>query len=719
MDKDKKNQPNKKKYQDEFWDSSKGRLKEWNKVRKSYFQKYHVNKIILLVVLTTAFLLTLYMYIGAKMTNVENLKSNLEQKTVIYDINNEVAGSLYSQKGTPVSLDHISDHVENAVISTEDQRFYAHPGFSIRGMGRAAIGYIINFGNIVGGGSTLTQQLAKNAYLSADQTLIRKLKELFLALEIEKQYQKDEILEMYLNNVYFGNGVWGVEDASMKYFGKSSSDLTEAEAATIAGMLTAPSQNNPLDNYEQSIQRRNTVLMLMADQGYISQDTMVNAQNSDMQLVDNYTDTDDYRYPYYFDAVIEEAINKYGMEEENIMNNGYQIYTNLNQAHQQQMNAAYTYDGYFPQAADGTPVESASVALNPQTGGVTAVIGGRGEHSFRGYNRATQMRRQPGSTMKPFGVYIPALEAGYDINDNLPDREISYGKENYTPYNVDRQFSPTGEVSMALAVAQSKNAPAVWLLNEIGMNKAVRTAEHFGITIHPEDENLAAVALGGMTHGVTPVEIASAYGAIANRGERMEPHFITGIVDSTGKTLVDNRKAKSDRATSRSVAKDMNAMLLNVFSEYGTAAAYQPAGYQVAGKTGTTDARFETGVTDKWLVGYSPDIVVAGWIGFDQPSELRSLTPDHNIGEVVQLELEGILPYTAGSTFNEDGSINDMQEDGGSSFSLDLPFDIHLDGMKDTLLRWGQTAWPILRDGTKFLGEQLYNFFYQLFSRYT
>ncbi len=188
----------------------------------------------------------------------------MEQTTTIYDVNNEEAGTLYSQKGTFVSIEEISGSIEQAVISTEDKRFYKHSGFDPIGIARAAVGYVINGGNIVGGGSTITQQLAKNAYLTLDQTVIRKLKELFLAIEIEKVYTKDEILEMYLNNSYFGNGVWGVEDASQKYFGKSAVDITLSEASTIAGMLKAPTNYNPIDNYDDAISRRNTVLDLMA-----------------------------------------------------------------------------------------------------------------------------------------------------------------------------------------------------------------------------------------------------------------------------------------------------------------------------------------------------------------------------------------------------------------------------------------------------------------------
>lgn len=636
-----------------IWEKIKIKLKEWNKVRAKYWYKYHVNKILLLVFLSAALVITTYFYVGSKITNVEALKSNLEQTTVVYDREMEEAGTLYSQKGTSIALDSMSPWIQRAVISTEDQKFLEHSGFDVIGIGRAAVGYVTNFGRIVGGGSTITQQLAKNAYLSADQTLLRKVKELFLSIEIEKQYSKAEILEMYLNNVYFGNGVWGVEDASQKYFGKSAANVNISEGAMLAGMLTAPSTINPYDNYDVAINRKNTVLYLMYEQGHLTGEEYQAEENSGLSLNDNYDANDRYTYPWFFDAVISEAINKYNIKEEELLNNGYKIYTTLDQNHQRQMNAVYTYDGLFPTASDGTPVESASVAIHPQTGGVTAIFGGRGKHTFRGYNRGTQMKRQPGSIIKPLTVYTPALESGYGMMDELVDREISYGSEEYIPYNFDKTFDPEGAVPMYEAVAESLNAPAVWLLNEIGIEKGIAKGQSFGLEFPENDRNLAAVALGGMSKGVSPIQMASAYTVFANEGYKSEAHFITQIVDSTGRVVVDNSSPTQKRVTSAATARSMNSMLQEVFGPLGTAYGYAPAGYSVAGKTGTTDSRFGTGAADKWLVSYTPDLVIAGWIGFDEPSEINSLTYAHDISSVVKLEMEAILPYTSGTLFEE------------------------------------------------------------------
>ncbi|MCC5895169.1 MAG: PBP1A family penicillin-binding protein [Alkalibacterium sp.] len=668
---------------------------------KRKWKKYHLTKLILLSVLTVALIFSIYLAILARSANVNTLRAGLEQSTTIMDENGEEAGTLYAQKGSFAEIDNISPNIVNAVISTEDQRFESHRGFDPIGLGRAAVGYVTNRGQIVGGGSTITQQLAKNAYLYADQTLMRKLRELFLAIEIEKNYSKDQILEMYLNNAYFGNGVWGVEDASMKYFGKSATEVTIPEAATIAGMLKAPSHYNPIDNYERSIERRNVVLLLMTNTEVITEEEKTSYQQTGLNLVDRYNSIDGYRYPYYFDAVISEAVNKYEFEEEDLLNNGYTIYTSLNQGYQQQMDSVYSSTGYFEIASDGTPVQSASVALNPQTGGVNAIVGGRAEYTFRGFNRATQMRRQPGSVIKPLGVYTPALEAGYSPDSLLTDELLSYGDTDYTPTNLSGQYS--GEIPMYEALADSLNAPTVWLLNELGLRRGLRKVEQFGLRVSETDNHLGAIALGGMERGVSPLEIASAYSVFPNEGIRKEPHFITKIVDATGAVIVDNTSAKSKRVVSAKVADEMNSMLLSVF-ESGTGRNIQPSGHKIAGKTGTTQTDSGTGATDQWVVGYTPDIVITSWMGYDQTTENHYLTSatSQGIGQVFKSEMEALLPLTEQTTF--------LVEEAGVEYVAEDPsvFDRMSEGIEEAgnLLREGST---IFRERTSELIKQFRN----------
>ncbi|WP_368645009.1 PBP1A family penicillin-binding protein [Alkalibacterium putridalgicola] len=613
------------------------------------WKKLHMTKLLMLIGLTVALVFSVYLAILAEAADVDSLHAGLAQPTTVIDDSGEEAGQLYAQKGTYSEIDEISKNITDAVIATEDQRFRQHRGFDPIGLGRAAIGYVVNRGRIVGGGSTITQQLAKNAYLSADQTIMRKLKELFLAIEIEKNYNKDYILEMYLNNAYFGNGVWGVEDASLKYFGKSADEVTVPEAASLAAMLKAPSHYNPIDDYERAIERRNVVLKLMEDTEVITTEEKLAYQKTELDLSDGYNRQDNYRYPYYFDAVINEASNDYGIEEEDLLNNGYTIYTSLNQTHQQQMDAVYENNRLFETAPDGTIAQSASIALNPKTGGVTAVVGGRGEYTFRGLNRATQSYRQPGSVIKPLGVYAPALEEGYDPYSMLVDEELSYGETEYTPTNLSGTYE--GEVPMYNALSRSLNAPTVWLLNEIGIDKSVRKLERFGIDVEEGERTLGTLALGGGWHkGVSPLEIASAYSVFSNDGLRAEPRFITKIVDATGAIIVDNTEANMTRVLSKDVTSEMNSMLLSVF-ESGTARNNQPDGFKVAGKTGTTQTATGVGSNDQWIVGYTPDIVLASWTGYDRNAYHLTTYSSQGIGMVLKAQMEGILPHTEQSTF--------------------------------------------------------------------
>ena len=662
-----------------FWEWIKPHLIKFHKKRQRVWKRYQINKIILLTVLTIALAASVYLLYLAKTANVSTLKAGLEQTTTIYDVNNEEAGTLYSQKGTFVSIDEVSDSIEQAVISTEDKRFYKHSGFDPIGIARAAVGYILNGGNIVGGGSTITQQLAKNAYLTLDQTVIRKLKELFLAIEIEKVYTKDEIIEMYLNNSYFGNGVWGVEDASQKYFGKSAADVTLSEAATIAGMLKAPSNYNPIDNYDNAISRRNVVLDLMATNELVTQEEVDELKAQELTLVDAYSEKEGYQYPSYFDAVINEAMYTYDLSEEAVLNKGYKIYTSLNQDYQRAMDVTYENDYLFQNAADGTLLESGSVALDPETGGVFAIYGGRKEHTFRGFNYATQMVRQPGSIIKPLAVYTAALEQGYSIDSMLVDEPLPYGKDKYTPENVDDQYE--GEVPMYQALAESKNAPAVWLLNEIGLNKGFKKVEEFGIPLveGTEGDEYLGLALGGLSKGVSPLQMASAYTTFANEGVMSEGHFITKIVDATGAVIVDNTNSKKTKITTPEVADQMTSMLMGVFTN-GTAQNNNPSGYTIAGKTGSTEVTFNDsgGTTDQWTVGYTPDIVIATWMGFDPTDENHYMTTGSStgVGPLFKQQMENILPYTELTAFNtqsaekivaeeaenEDGS-NDWKQD--------------------------------------------------------
>lgn len=616
---------------------------------RRFWRRFHLTKILLIIGLGFSLLTGGYLFYLAKTTNVKDLQNALKATTIIYDKNGDQAGSLTGQKGTYVELDAISENLQNAVVATEDRSFYKNSGINY---GRFFLA-ILTLGRS-GGGSTITQQLAKNAYLSQDQTVERKAKEFFLALEINKKYSKKEILTMYLNNAYFGNGVWGIEDASKKYFGVSASQLSLDQSAVLAGMLKGPEIYNPLYSVENATNRRNTVLQNMVAAGYIDQKTADQSAAVDIhgQLVDAYEGkSEDYRYPSYFDAVINEAVNEYGLTEEDIVKNGYRIYTELDQNYQASMQVIYDNTALFPVAEDGTRAESGSVALDPKTGGVRALVGRVGSDEnpgFRTYNYATQAARSPGSTIKPLVVYSPAVAEGWSTNKELDNSTTQYGSYEVNNY-AGIQSSPT--VPMYQALAESLNLPAVATANELGLNTVFEYGKKFGLNMDKVDKSLA-VALGA---GVTtnPMQMAQAYGTFANGGVMNDAHLITKIENASGQ-VVKSHSQKSTRVLSGSTTDKMTNMMLGTFSN-GTGVNAAPYGYTMAGKTGTTETSFNKDLSgDQWVIGYTPDVVISQWLGFPTTDEGHYLT-DSSAGtasEIFRNVASSVLPYTDGTQFD-------------------------------------------------------------------
>ena len=616
---------------------------------RRFWRRFHLTKILLIIGLGFSLLIGGYLFYLAKTTNVKDLQSALKATTIIYDKNGDQAGSLTGQKGTYVELDAISENLQNAVVATEDRSFYKNSGINY---GRFFLA-ILTLGRS-GGGSTITQQLAKNAYLSQDQTVERKAKEFFLALEINKKYSKKEILTMYLNNAYFGNGVWGIEDASKKYFGVSASQLSLDQSAVLAGMLKGPEIYNPLYSVENATNRRNTVLQNMVAAGYIDQKTADQSAAVDIhgQLVDAYEGkSEDYRYPSYFDAVINEAVNEYGLTEEDIVKNGYRIYTELDQNYQASMQVIYDNTALFPVAEDGTRAESGSVALDPKTGGVRALVGRVGSDQnpgFRTYNYATQAARSPGSTIKPLVVYSPAVAEGWSTNKELDNSTTQYGSYEVNNY-AGIQSSPT--VPMYQALAESLNLPAVATANELGLDTVFEYGKKFGLNMDKVDKSLA-VALGA---GVTtnPMQMAQAYGTFANGGVMNDAHLITKIENASGQ-VVKSHSQKSTRVLSGSTTDKMTNMMLGTFSN-GTGVNAAPYGYTMAGKTGTTETSFNKDLSgDQWVIGYTPDVVISQWLGFPTTDEGHYLT-DSSAGtasEIFRNVANSVLPYTDGTQFD-------------------------------------------------------------------
>jgi penicillin-binding protein 2A len=656
-----------------------------------FWKKKHLTQYILLVLLTFFLLVLLYFVWTASRVNVKSLKEGLSQPTVIFDKDDGIASNVLTNRTKGVVVDKLPKHVGDAVVAIEDERFYEHRGFDIKGITRSFFNNLLA-GSITGGGSTITQQLTKNALLSPEKTYKRKIEELFLAVKIEKVYEKDEILQMYLNQVYFGSSSWGIGQAARKYFDKDIDDISISEAATLAALLQAPNALDPYKHYDRSLKRRNVVLGKMKEHGMISKEEHKIAIAEKINLKDGGGSFIERKYPYYVDAVLDEAINEFGLTQEEILTRGYRIHTEMDQNLQTVLEKIYQRDAYFPRGSSDTKVQSGAVLLNPATGGVLGLVGGRGETVFRGFNRATHLKVQPGSTLKPLVVYTPALEEGYTPTSMLVDEPIAFGE--YKPENASKKYQ--GEVPMHEAIEKSLNVPTVWLLNQIGLKKGTDALERFGIPVEKEDKNLA-IALGGMHHGISPLQLAEAFSTFPNGGKRNDGHLITKIVGPTGDVIAE-RSTKSVKVTSKEVANDMTSMLINVV-ESGTGKATKIPGMQIAGKTGTTQLPYSdiNGAKDQWFVGYTPTIVGAIWLGYDKTDRKHYLSnsSSENVVPIFRAIMEEANPYIVSNKFEVE-SINDK-----------LKGDVELEEAKQALEEKVEKFKKEMEENTKNMEEKI------------
>ncbi|UII56838.1 PBP1A family penicillin-binding protein [Cytobacillus spongiae] len=620
--------------------------KTWINNVIAFWKKKHLTQWLLLVGLVCLLGILSFFYYFSKTVDTTSLQEGFAQATIIYDQYEEVASKISGNITEGVPIEEFPNHLIDAVVAVEDHRFFEHNGIDLKGIGRA---FFRNFsaGEVVEGGSTITQQLTKNALLSPEKTYKRKIEELFLAVELEKEYSKNEILQLYMNKIYFGKGAWGIKQASLKYFGKEVRDLTLSESALIAGIIKAPSALNPIDHVEKAMNRRNVALTRMHDLGLITSEVLKEAQAEKIQITDKGVDPLRGKYPYYVDHVLDEAIREYGFTQDELLTGGYQIYTELDPNMQRAIETTYTQSELFPKGTNEQIVQSGSILIDPRTGGIRALVGGRGEHVFRGFNRATHLRVQPGSTMKPIASYTPALEAGWNITDSLKDEKLDFG--GYQPSNYNHRY--LGQVPMYEAVAQSLNVPAVWLLQQIGVEKGIELTKRFGIPLQEGDQNLS-LALGGLEKGVSPQMMAEAYGAFANKGVRVDSHAIKRIEDKEG-NIVAKWQEKTTEVTTVSVTEKINTMLLHVV-ESGTGKGAKIAGREIAGKTGSTQVPIEgvNGIKDQWFVGYTPQLVGAVWVGYDRTDRNHYLTTTSSEGaalifkDILSSSLQGIEPLS-------------------------------------------------------------------------
>jgi penicillin-binding protein 1A len=511
----------------------------------------------------------------------------------VYDINGKLITEFFQENRTPISLDQLPNHLISAFIAIEDSYFYQHYGISIRGIIRAMVTNIRENGKIFQGqgGSTITQQLAVNTFLTREESLNRKIQDALLALQIERTFTKNEILEMYLNLIYFGHGAHGIVSASELYFGKPATELSLAESALIAGIPRRPYYYSPFINEEAATNRKNVILKRMLDLGYISENEYNLAREEN--IVFNHNRDNIEIAPHFSSYIRTMLLEKYGVNM--VFKGGLKIYTTLDLALQEKAQEAFLKSNR----------EGALIAIEPQTGHIKAMVGGKNYEESE-FNRATQAYRQPGSAFKTF-VYLTAIEKGLSPSLVLEDAPIVY-ENGWSPENYEKEHR--GFVTLREAFEDSINIIGVKLLERVGVRDVIQNAQKAGITssLRPD----LSLALG--TSEVTPLEMASAYATIANMGTYIEPISILKILDHNGKVL-EQKSPVSKKVFSDDVCYTLIKLMEGVIQS-GTgwnAQINRPA----AGKTGTTND-----CIDAWFVGFTPELTCAVYIGNDDRKTL-------------------------------------------------------------------------------------------------
>lgn len=526
-----------------------------------------------------------YAFWGLPGTNsLENL--NLVSATQVFDINGQLISKLFEENRIVVPISNISPYVQQAIIANEDTRFYNHFGIDPVGIVRAVV-VNISKGGLVEGGSTITQQLAKNMFLTQERTIVRKLKEALLALIIDYKFSKQEILQAYLNQVYFGEGAYGIEAAAQMYFGKHAKDLSLAESALLAGLPRGPNIYSPYIDLKAAMDRRAIVLSGMVKEGYINEQEAQQAKAEPITLAGKKKRV--VQASYFLDYIANELVGRYGANR--VYKGGLKVYTTLDIKQQQAAEAVLGQ------------LQGAVLALDPKNGYVKAMVGGRNYEESQ-INRVFTEVRQPGSAFKPF-LYAAALNQGLTANAVIIDEPININ--GYAPVNYDKKYR--GAVTLKKALRWSVNIPAVKLGQQIGIDKALDLAKSLGITTIVAEDYFLSSALGGLTHGTNLWELTTAYTAFANSGVLSKPIAILKVLDENDQILEENI-INQQAVLKPEVAYILTDMLKGVLQD-GTAT---PAnlGRPAAGKTGTTD-NYETA----WFVGYTPDILVGIYVGND------------------------------------------------------------------------------------------------------
>lgn len=563
------------------------------------------------------------------------------QTSIAYDINGKTLSVLKGEKDVYyIEYEDIPIYVKQAIISTEDKRFYKHNGIDYRGIMRAAVA-MIQDGEVTQGGSTITQQLARTVFLSNERTWERKIEEMYIAVELEKKYSKEEILEFYLNNVYFANGYYGIEAAAQGYFGMDVSHLSLSQMIYLCAIPNNPTLYNPLTHADKTQARRDRILKSMLEDQVISESSYQTAVAEQIkttepeEIKNNYAET----YTYYcatralmelegfeFQTVFSDDEEKTAYDREyqslydtcnkKLFTGGYRIYTSLDLDAQSQLQTSVdeVLAGFGEKSDEGIyELQGAAVCIDNTTGMVRAIIGGRSQDDVEGYtlNRAFQSFRQPGSAIKPLIVYTPALERGYTPDTTVVDEPIADG-----PVNGDGTYS--GAMSLRQAVARSKNTIAWKIFEELTPEVGISYLEAMGFSNLDANDKRLPASIGGFTNGVSPLEMAKGYATIKNDGGYRNPTCIMKITDADGEVIY-----QADQTASviykENACRQMTDMLQTVITS-GTGRGYSLGKMPCAGKTGTTNDN-----KDGWFVGYTPYYTTSVWVGYDIPKEVPGL----------------------------------------------------------------------------------------------
>lgn len=599
------------------------------------------------------------------------------QTSVVFDKNGDTISTIKGEKDVYyLTYEEIPVDVCAAIVSIEDKKFYQHKGIDFKAILRAVKAMIEN-GEVTEGGSTITQQLARNIFLTQDKNWRRKIEEMFIATGLEKKYSKNKILEFYLNNIYFGNGCYGIQAASIGYFNQEVDQLDLSQIAFLCAIPNNPTLYDPLTNMENTLGRRDRILGQMYEDGKITESayymakaetiTLERPEHEKNNYVETYTyycairllmeqegfrfktkfanDAEQEEYKKSYDALYQECQKK-------LFTEGYRIYTAIDLDKQKQLQKAVddSLKDFTEVNEEGVfQLQSAAVCIDNETGYVAAIVGGRSQ-DFDGYtlNRAYQSYRQPGSAIKPLIVYAPAVERNYTPDSMVQDTYVEDG-----PQNADGTFR--GEMTLRESLARSRNAVAWQLFEELTPKVGLSYLDAMEFAkIVPEDERLTS-ALGGFTQGTSPIEMAAAYAALENDGNYRRPSCITRITDADGNEILINR-LEEKRVYKTTAARMVTDMLTTAMTE-GTGAGLGISNMPSAGKTGTTNEN-----KDGWFVGYSRYYTTSVWVGYDMPQKLPKLTGSTYPGEIWHTFMESchmgktpleFLPYVEADLYQK------------------------------------------------------------------